>query len=500
MGIETELKLQITPEQVEPFLQHPLVQSEGALKHLHNIYFDTADCALLKRGVGLRIRKMDDKQIQTLKTVGNSVGGLHQRQEWEIEIAGETPNFDQLPPEILPLFTDIDLKKIEAIFTTDFNRQTWQLQGKSGEQVELALDLGKITTPLTSESLHEIELELQSGSLAYIYQTALALQKGLSLTIENRSKAERGYALYQPKTLHFHKATPLTLTHTMTTEQVFSTLAWSCLSHLQANEEMVLFGTDPEGVHQMRVALRRLRTLLNLYTPLIHNQRKLLKGLKRVAKVLGSARDWDVFADAVHVIQQQLPKSSLLKTLKKMIVQQQQCTYTQVQTLLRSPDYSRLLLKVSCWLTEQSWRTQCTTDELAQLDQPILEFAHKTLQKYQHEVDKQGKPLTTLNAKQRHNLRIAVKELADSVRFFTSLYPPESVLIYRKLLSRLQDELGVLNDTRVALRLLNQLNLAVDAPSRYLLRGWYGHQHMIHMKHLTETWCTFSKQTPFWQY
>jgi inorganic triphosphatase YgiF len=504
MAIETELKLQIAPEQVEVFLQHPLLQTvaDGSVfKHLYSTYFDTFDCALLKKGIGLRIRKIGDKYVQTIKTAGSGLGGLHQRQEWETEVSGEMPDFKQLPNDILPMLKGINLNHVEAIFTTDFMRQTWQLKLETGNHIELALDLGKIETPLASEPLHEIELELKSGSVAQIYQTALSLQKALPLTIENQSKAERGYALYRPKQLHIHKAITLDLTLDMTAEQAFVALSWSCLAHLQANEEMVLCGTDIEGVHQMRVALRRLRTLFKLYEPLIpaESHRKLRKKLKWVAKILETARDWDVFAETLQVINKQLPKDSLLKALKKMVAQQRRCAYTAVRTMLRSPRYSRLLLQMSFWLVQQDWRKKCGTEELSHLNQPVQEFANKSLRKCLRKVYRQAEQLEKLDAKQRHSLRIAVKELTYGARFFATLYPTESVTAYKKILSQLQDELGILNDTRVAFQLLNQTDLAVDVPVRYFLRGWYLYQQMDHSTRLTMVWQTFSTQVPFWQ-
>lgn len=503
MTIETELKLQITLEQVEAFLQHPLLQTvthSSASKHLYSTYFDTPDCALLQKGIGLRVRKIGDTYTQTVKTAGSGLGGLHQRQEWETEVFGNSPNFNQLPDGMLLLLQEIDFNEVKAIFVTDFMRQTWQLQLEEGDHIELALDLGKIETPSTSESLHEIELELKSGSIAQIYQTALSLQKDLSLTIENHSKAERGYALYRTKQLRFHKAVPLDLTPNLTAEQAFSVICWSCLTHLQANEDMVLQGNDIEGVHQMRIALRRLRTLFNLYEPLIPptSHRKLRRKLKWIAKALGVARDWDVFAETLRIINKQLPKDNLLKGLKKAVSQQQHCAYTNVRTLLRSPRYSRLLLQISLWLTQQDWRRECNAENLARLNQPVKEFASDMLRKYRRKITKRGEQLGEINAEQRHLLRIAVKELAYGLRFFAALYPIESVTAYKKILSQLQDELGILNDTRVALQLLNQTDLAVDAQVHYFLRGWYVYQQVERSTRLTAVWQTFSAQAPFW--
>lgn len=510
MPIETELKLYIAPEDTDKFVQHPLLQSvsKKASQHLHSTYFDTPEYTLLQQGVGLRVRRIGDRRVQTIKTAGKGLGGLHQRQEWETDITGDMPDYNKFPEEALPDWCadQKNLSKINALFTTEFMRTTWQLLS-DGNEVEVALDQGEIKTSTARHTLNEVELELKSGTPDHLYQIALILHDALPLRIENKSKAALGYALYKPEQLQLYKAGAVDLNSEMTAEQAFIHILWHCVRHLQANEEMVLHGSDIEGVHQMRVALRRLRSCLSLYKPLIPKKTyaNLREDIKWITGVLGVARDWDVFTLSLQEIHSQNNNSSLsaplqedLEKLQKQVAELQARAYVNVRDALRSPRYTRLLLLLGQWLIQQSWRQQLKTKVLHRLDSPVSEFANQILESHYQHVCQQGTHLTQLNPEQLHRLRISIKKMAYGTRFFTALYPHELVRPYAKNLSHLQDKLGIINDGNVASDLLNQAGLDENTPIRHFLNGWYTHQHITHLAGLDSTWQVFLEQKIFW--
>jgi triphosphatase len=504
MSIETELKLHIAPKYADKLAEHPLLQSathQKASQHLYSTYFDTKEHALLKQGVGLRVRRIGDRRVQTLKTAGSGSGGLHQRQEWETDIVGETPEYSQFPEGALPEWcaNKNNLEQIEALFVTEFMRTTW-LVAIDGSEIEVALDQGEVKTPTASRPLNEVELELKSGSADKLFSVALTLQEALPLLIENQSKAAGGYALHQPKPPKYHKAGAVKLNPNMTAEQAFVHILWHCLGHLQANEDMVLYGQDIEGVHQMRVALRRLRSCLSLYEPLI--PKKIFTKLRREAKwitdVLGVARDWDVFALSLEQMQQPDNNSSL-KNLPKRVANKKRHAYAAVRAALRSPRYSRMLLLFGKWLTQRRWRRKLEDDALSRLDSFVIDFASPILESHHQLVKKQGKNLVELSAEELHELRISIKQLAYGTRFFAELYPCFSVRPYTKSLKVLQDELGILNDGSVASGLLDQAGLDKKAPARHFFKGWYAHQQVTHFAQLEAAWQAFLEQKIFWR-
>ena len=505
MPIETELKLIISPNDINKLEQHPLLQSAihtRKSQHLHNIYFDSTEHDLLQLGIGLRVRHIGNQRLQTLKTAGNTHGGLHQRQEWEMPITADTPNYSQFPPGALPnwCIDKNNLAKIKPLFVTNFERVTWQVILEDGSKIEVALDQGIIENSTNSIPLSEVELELKAGTADKLYQVALALQETIPLSIENKSKAAHGYALNEPNIPKYHLAKTVDLNINMTNEQAFSHIIWHCLNHLQANENMVLHGEDIEGVHQMWVALQRLGSCLSLYNSLIPKKTHadLRQQIKLITNNLGVARDWDVFAVTIQHIMHHNFVDNCLDDLLITVVDKQSQVYATVRNVLRSSNYTRMQLSLGNWLTQRQWRH--TLDAAAQrnLEMPVLNFANQVLESCYQTTKTLISNFTQFDQEQLHNLRIAIKKFVDGVQFFTELYPNDQVHPYAKVLVRLHNELDIINDSNVATNQLQQDNIAKDVPAQYFLKGWFAHQQTAHLADLKIIWQTFFDQPTFW--
>ncbi|HHB93153.1 MAG TPA: CYTH and CHAD domain-containing protein, partial [Thioploca sp.] len=331
--IETELKLLLNPKDIDKVKQHPLLRQQTDSQRLYSIYFDTVEHDLLRNKIGFRIRHIGDKKVQTLKTAGSGIGGLHTRQEWETFITSDTPDYEKIPAAALSYLPD-NFASIKPIFITNFKRITWLLTIENST-IEVALDQGKVETTTDSRSISEIELELKSGSKIILYKVALLLLNDIPFTIGNKSKAAIGYALCKPKPLEFYTANLLKLNHDMTSEQVFIHTIWHCLQHLQANEDIVLYGDNIEGIHQMWIALQHLLFCLNLYEPLIPKKTyiNLYQEIEWINSIL--TIDWNV---------------AKLESIQPKVVAKQSNDYIQVREMLRSQRYTRILLSLGKWL------------------------------------------------------------------------------------------------------------------------------------------------------
>lgn len=204
MFLEIELKLSIAPKDVERLFQHPLLNPTTRqpllVEQLISRYFDTADLALWQQGLTMRVREAGGRTIQTLKTAGEQIGDLQHRHEWDQPVSQAVPNIEQ--------FTDLSLiKKLKNIigqndlielFHTDFQRTLWNISMADPQrtQIELVLDQGAVKTATQQAPLHEIELELKQGDCQQLYEIADLLKQTIPLSVETRSKAERGYLLY----------------------------------------------------------------------------------------------------------------------------------------------------------------------------------------------------------------------------------------------------------------------------------------------------------------
>ena len=203
MNLEQEIKLQVNNEDVIDLTQldwlKPFWQSALVSQQLVSTYFDTPDLYLINHGVGLRLRNNNGQWLQTVKGTGQVKDGLHQREEWEHDISSGIFDLAQLKrTPMVDMIDDAEVwPKLQPVFTTDFERQTIQLELADNTQIELAYDRGEVRTETSNAPIHEIELELKSGSLDDMKGLAKKLCFYLPVKTSDFSKAQLGYSLFK---------------------------------------------------------------------------------------------------------------------------------------------------------------------------------------------------------------------------------------------------------------------------------------------------------------
>lgn len=203
MSLEQEIKLKVMQAEALDLAALDwlceLFEAKPYKQHLLSTYFDTPDKALMQFGVGLRLRQVDQKWLQTVKSSGEAVDGLHQRQEWEHELAGS--EFDETLLRQTDLAPLLDNKAVwdalAPVFTTDFERLVMPLLLEDGTQIEMAYDRGRVIAGEKQQNIHEIELELKRGDIKKCQQLATRLKTALALEYSDISKAAQGYKLSQ---------------------------------------------------------------------------------------------------------------------------------------------------------------------------------------------------------------------------------------------------------------------------------------------------------------
>lgn len=297
---EIELKL-LAPAGVLDWLREaPVIvrhaRNGGVARRLDTVYYDTPDRTLFRHGLSLRIRRSGNRYVQTVKRAP-AHGQPFVRGEWESSMDGAAPDLALLPiSEIGSPLDQIASDALDPIFETKVRRQTQRLEFL-GAVVEVAYDQGTIEAGERREPLNEVELEVKAGNPRVLFDLGIELLEIAPLRIGTQSKADRGYDLafdLVPKPTR--AATPaITAEHTV--DDIVAELLGTCQHHLLANQTVAEHGWDHEGVHQMRVALRRLRTA----SALLRRELGLptMQGLtaeaKWLATLLGAPRDWDVF-------------------------------------------------------------------------------------------------------------------------------------------------------------------------------------------------------------
>ena len=159
---------------------------------------DRRDLARAK--VALRLRRDGDAVIQTLKTSGQSVAGLSERNEYDWQLAKAKLDVKKLEGQCWPeALAELDKKTLKPLFTTDFVRERAEIawgRGKAKVVIEAALDLGQVIAGKQKEEICELELELREGEPAALLELAAELALTLPLMPCDISKAERGYRLF----------------------------------------------------------------------------------------------------------------------------------------------------------------------------------------------------------------------------------------------------------------------------------------------------------------
>lgn len=498
MPVETELKLRIAPEHMNRLKRHPLLKKLSIgrtfTRKLYNVYYDTPDLELSRRAMALRLRCVGKQWLQTLKSGGGVKAGLHQRNECEAPVCGEALDFEALEASGGQRLPQTLRKKLQPLFVTNFSR-TCRMLDFEGAEIELCMDSGEILAGQTSRPISELELELKSGEPQQLFQFALALLDIVPLEIEHTSKAAHGYLLHSATQPAVSKASFPSVAKSGGVVPALQSVIDSCLLHLQANISGVIQNLDVEYLHQVRVALRRLRVVLSI-AETIRTDAELNTLREQVAELcveLGRLREWDVFmTETLAPICARLPEPDKLRILcatEKLREQRR----VAVVNKLQSQDYQRFLLRFGAWMHGDYWR-----EPLAE-NLTLPHLATQILDKRRRQVDKRGKHLANADTAHLHMLRIACKKLRYSAEIFASLFGPAKAKRYQSELSTIQDILGSLNDIAVAHRLLDELDAGTQHQSTTLIRDWIERDYPEQIVKLNMAWKIFSAQHEFWR-
>lgn len=374
-----EIRLNIREDDVERLRAHPLLArlacGPSRRMTLSSLYFDTPQMNLLAKGAAIRVRRVGDRRIQTIKgpiTDATDAPAAFARQEWESEVASDVPSLEAIDdPDALKLLREIGGDgPLIPIFETRFERQIWPLAIEESE-VEVALDVGDLRTGCVTQQICEAEFDLQSGEAARLYELALALSRDVGMHFERRTKSARGYALAMGASLRPPepvKPSAVKLKPRMRVGEALARVLHSSLLHLQANEACALDGRDPEGIHQMRVALRRMRTALTVFGQALPPRfaAYFKEEMRWLQRALGPARDWDVFIEeTLDPLKAHFSADPALAELTNEAHSVQALSYEVARGAILQPRYTNLLLHLELWLEREAARSAVLREQRA---------------------------------------------------------------------------------------------------------------------------------------
>jgi inorganic triphosphatase YgiF len=450
---EVEIKLAVAPAALADLEQVPLIHScEAPSKRTQevSVYFDTDKQAVRKAGLTLRVRRIGDRYIQTIKATAN--GSLFERDEWECEIEDGTPDLRAARDTALaPLLGRKFRRQLKPMFETRVQRTVYPLADEK-RAIALTVDQGDISAGGRSIPLCEIELELERGTATELFDVAREIAQALPAQLALTSKSQRGYELLDGKPPASIKVVAVNLDAGMSTRDGFAAIGRAGLRHIIANEPALL-RNDPEGVHQMRVGLRRLRAAMALFADLLQDaQTAVIKGeLKWLTQELAPARELEVLIKRVVApVKKRHVSLDGIPGLSRELSEKRAAALERARSAVTSARFRALTLEIAAWLETGHWTSPHGDHVRAQGDAPIEASATAELKRRWKKIRKKGKMLARLDAKGRHKLRIQAKKVRYATEFFAPLLSGKRAPKRRKkflnALERLQDTLGDLND------------------------------------------------------
>jgi len=434
---------------------------ESRVERVRDTFLDTDDQVILAAGYALRQREREAGVLITLKGMGSSRDGIHQRTELEtlLPASGPPTAWPDSPLRTLVLQLTAE-KPLMPLLVLHQERVVRPVCQGERQVAELSLDRVRLEGGAFQALEAEVEL-LPGGSADDLRALAAALRDEWGLTPQLHSKFEQALAAVGRPL----KERPGLRPDDSMAEAARKTLLFHFRAMLH-HEPGTRQGEDPEALHDMRVATRRMRTALQVLDAWLDaaQVRPLARGLRRLGRALGAVRDLDVFWERVEAYAQTLPPAHQagVEPLRAAWRARRQAARLALLAHLDSERYARFKARWGAILqtpgalgglegpTEGPYRLRHVMPLLVQ--QRLAE-----VQAHDEWVSQPDVPFERL-----HQLRIAAKKLRYTLEYFREVLQPQAGKLIAEIVE-LQDHLGAIQDAVVACRLVGELILELPA-------------------------------------
>lgn len=492
---EIELKFQV-PAARRTALDAAVASRAGVARtRLQAAYVDTPDRALATAGMALRLRREGRQWVQTLK--GRTADTMT-RHEHNVARGASTamPVVDAnlhagtpVGDALLALLAARPADALSVRYRTDILRRSRTLR-VTGEQVELAFDVGRIHAAGRAIGVAELEIESTGGGSP---QAVLAVARRWvprhGLWLDTRSKAERGDLLAGGETVAAPaRAASVELGPDMSGHAAWQRVLASCADQIIGNASQIASAEHLAGhVHQLRVGLRRLRSALRLFEE-EGADATLAEPAAALFRRLGSARDAAVIesefgTDLIAALRAEgmakdaelLPSSGVPESPAEV---------------LREPGAQLFLLD----LLAASQVRPPVDDAPAS---PLRDRLARRLSRWHRVVQQDVMRFTELDDAALHRLRKRAKRLRYGAEFAGSLFERRALRRFLRTMDALQDRLGAITDTLMATRAFRE---AADVNGhRAFALGWLAARRAALIHGAARELKAFRKVERFWK-
>jgi len=425
---------------------------------LHSTYLDTPDFALARRRVALRVRRAAGRWEATAKSAGRVAGDIHERSEWTVALPGPPESPFVLPAGALQtqLLAVVAGRPLQPVLVTNIRRQLRDvLQAGAGDDApalaELALDQVTLRDPADASpatTYDEIEIERRGGTREDIEDVVRLLRERATLLPSLESKLSRGLAVFYPA----HRLRPVTPQPVQPEDTVAAAVRKITRQHLEqlrSHDPGARLGTDPEALHDMRVATRRLRALVRAFPEAFPISVRFFFAdeLRWLTQALGAVRDLDVQLGNLQQFAQAAPPAhrTALDPYRIYLERERAAKRVDMLATLDSPRYCRLLSRLERFADARTGPTSTATAH-----EPVALVGRRRAQKAFRRLIDRGSEVQAMPAPEDlHALRIRAKRFRYLLEFIRDLTGKAGRRLGKRLV-RLQDLLGAHHDAAVA--------------------------------------------------
>ena len=465
------------------------LHARGEIQQTHHDdhYFDTPAGALAAAGWAARIRQAPEGALLSLKSLAASGSSLHRRQELEAPAGPGLQPVDWPSSDARSLVLELcgDAALVETVRLDQTRRR--RVFGDDRFTVEVSLDDVRVLRDQAEiDRFVELEVELTGGEESQLGQVAAVLDATAGLTPSPASKLASAQAALaatrEPQTPSVDLPKPAKSPGVTARDSVAEAgrkVFRFNLARMIARDPGTRSGKDPEDLHAMRVATRRLRAAWRVfgdaYRP--RRTRKLRRSLRDVARLLGVVRDLDVLIAAGERYATTLakPGRAAVRPLFDSWRSDRDAGRDALVAKLDSDDYRQFVDDFGAFVMDD----QAAVARVA-ADEPHLvrDTAPAQIWAAYHTVRAYESVLRWADIETLHALRIDAKRLRYSVEFFRETLGPEGNDLIARIVA-LQDHLGLLHDADVAADLTRRFLLARSTELEPAVRAEIG-RYLLH--------------------